>query len=535
MLERLRIQNFKSWQDTGDMAFGALTGFFGTNSSGKSSSWGMAAGLLLASGNAALGQALVITSAKPQVNAQAARNSPVIVSFSQSLLPNSVSALKVFSNQRGGLRTHALPAMVHGQELRFAPTNYSFMPGETVSYTVTKATASRTSPLARGWVGQFTAAADGTGTGNYHPQTDSLVLTSCFSLALADVDGDGDLDVVTAGNDAPPFNEDRVLRVRLNTGGGHFGDGQELPIAGGIIRPALADIDGDGDLDVVGASSKERAVRVYRNDGRGTYLDNKEALSFLDMPQDISQQPRSVVLGDLDGDGDLDLLTANASSTSGGYSVSIRFNNGKGIFSGGRDMVAGGGGFPQLLLGDIDGDGDLDLLTKQDDHSGNKSDEVLVYVNDGRGNFHPGPTVPTTARAITIALADLDGDGDLDLLAESTYALFVRLNTGDGTFSPDASRDLKSTELMNSVTLGDVDGDGDLDLLVDYDYQGISVRLNDGRGAFSSRHSLVGRKRIGSSSRIALGDLDGDGDLDFVNSYAPGSYEVLKTYLNQPE
>ena len=132
-------------------------------------SWALCTAWLLVPLGAARAQAPVFTSVIPMANARAAaRNAPLTLTFSQPLTPASAGALKVFSSQRGGLRTRGTtPAVVSGNALSFAPTAYDFRPGETVQYTVTTAAAGTGGTLARGRVGQFTAAAGGSGGGNF--------------------------------------------------------------------------------------------------------------------------------------------------------------------------------------------------------------------------------------------------------------------------------------------------------------------------------------------------------------------------------
>jgi hypothetical protein len=137
-----------------------------------------------------------------------------------------------------------------------------------------------------------------------------------------------------------------------------------------------------------------------------------------------------VTLGDVDGDGDLDFLTANNNGT-----VSVRLNNGRGSFTAPalNPDPAVAGPFPQsVALGDVDGDGDLDFLSANNNLGGGT---VSVRLNDGRGNFvapavNPDPMVGDI-RPRSVALGDLDGDGDLDLLTANLTGygtVSVRLN-----------------------------------------------------------------------------------------------------------
>jgi hypothetical protein len=200
--------------------------------------------LLLAPMATVRAQAPVITSIVPMANARAARNSPVTVSFNQPLTAASAEALKVFSSQRGGLRTRgATPAAVNGSALSFAPTAYPYMPGETVHYTVTTAAAGTSGTLPHGRVGQFTAAVGGTGGGNFGGGSTISVGNRPKCAVLGDMDGDGDLDLIASNG-----NNNNVS-VRLNNGSGLFSGTQDVAVGSLPLGLALGDVDGDGDLD----------------------------------------------------------------------------------------------------------------------------------------------------------------------------------------------------------------------------------------------------------------------------------------------
>jgi hypothetical protein len=196
-------------------------------------------------------QSPVITSIIPMANARAAvRTSSVTVNFNQSLTPASAGALKVFSSQRGGLRTRgATPAVVSGSALSFAPTTYPFVPGETVQYTVTTAAASSSGPLATARVGQFTTAVGGTGNGNFQAGSTPSVGSEPTYILTGDVDGDGDQDLVNNLVNSP------FIGIRLNNGAGAFSGNQSfIPIPNPANSVSLGDVDGDGDLDLVAAT-----------------------------------------------------------------------------------------------------------------------------------------------------------------------------------------------------------------------------------------------------------------------------------------
>jgi plastocyanin len=447
---------------------------------------------------ASLAQAPVITSLTPLANAHAVpQASPITATFSQTLTAASAGALQVFSSQRGGRRTSATPAVVSANTLKFTPTTYAFRPGEKVQYTVTRTAAGLSTNLARPWVGQFTTAVGGTGRGSFQLGSDPLVGTYPTSVAVGDVDNDGDLDLI-AGNYGGT-----TASVRLNTGNGTFSTGQEMLVGDTPTDIAVGDVDGDGDLDLVitTANFSGTGVSVRLNSGNGTFTVGQNI---------VDGRTYRVELGDVDGDGDLDMLTLSLGNT-----VSVRLNNGNGTFSNSSQVNVGNGPF-DLVIGDVDGDGDLDLLTANDN-----TNTVSVRLNNGAGTFSGDQDVVVGTNPTNIVLGDLDGDGDLDFVTanQASNTITVRLNTGSGTFSNGQSMALLG---VTSLAVADVDSDGDLDLLVtnvsinySSNYNMVNVRLNDGSGTFSGGQDLL----VGSSPRsIVPADVDNDGDLDLLTA-----------------
>ena len=219
-------------------------------------------------------------------------------------------------------------------------------------------------------------------------------------------------------------------------------------------------MDGDGDLDLLTANSQDNTVSVRLNDGTGTFGGGSDPV--------VGSAPYSVAVGDVDGDGDLDLLAASSAGTN---TVSVRLNDGTGVFSGGSEVPVGS--IPQnVVMGDVDGDGDLDLLA-----ANNGSNTVSVRLNDGTGTFGGGSDPAVGSSPYSVALGDVDGDGDLDLLTANN-TVGVRLNDGAGNFSGGSNPVVGG--VAQSVAVGDVDGDGDLDLLTaNANNPGtVSVRLN---------------------------------------------------------
>ena len=295
---------------------------------------------------------------------------------------------------------------------------------------------------------------------------------------------------------------------------GTFGGGSDVNVNGQGYNPfdvAVGDIDGDGDLDLLTANfDGSGSVSIRFNQGNGTFSGSSEV--------GVGTETSKLVLGDVDGDGDLDLLTANRSSST----VSVRLNQGNGTFSGGSDVSVDD--TPNVVvLGDVDGDGDLDLL------AATRYSTVSVRLNQGNGTFGGGSDVTVGSAPMSVVVGDVDGDGDLDLLAAnySSNTVSVRLNQGNGTFSGGSNVPVGS--YPTSVAMGDVDGDGDLDLLAaNYLDNTVSVRLNQGNGTFGGGSNVP----VGSAPiSVVVGDVDGDGDLDLLA--ANYSSNTVSVRLNQ--
>src|SRR6185369_3142343 len=169
----------------------------------------------------------------------------------------------------------------------------------------------------------------------------------------------------------------------------------------------------------------------------------------------------------------------------------------------------GAGDSTDVALGDIDGDGDRDAVI------GNLGGEAAtVWVNNGTGVFSAHPTTPSfgAGNSAALALGDIDGDGDLDAVLPGT----VWVNNGTGSFSAHPTTPSFGAGNSSDVALGDIDGDGDLDAVVANYAQAATVWVNNGTGSFSAHPTTPSFGGADSSRAVALGDIDGDGDLDAV-------------------
>ncbi len=292
--------------------------------------------------------------------------------------------------------------------------------------------------------------------------TTYLGVDFAYALAVTDVDGDGDLDVVLTTND---YMGGGYLEVLLNDGTGHL----SAPVkyfAGDNYSGSIGtgDLNGDGYNDIAIVLSGFDLIKTYLNNGSGGFIVSDS------ISTGVSVSSSGIALSDIDGDGDLDILTCNYNSGT----VLLSKNNGNGIFAAPTTFSGGTGvAYPDgIAAGDLNGDGAVDLAV-----SDNGDGKISVLLNSGSGTFST-PTVYTDNNPSYIKLADMDGDGDLDIVTSATsiYKISVRANNGSGTLS---AASMSSTgNYPSDFSIADMDGDGDLDIVVAKDNSTVSVIKN---------------------------------------------------------
>jgi hypothetical protein len=341
-------------------------------------------------------------------------------------------------------------------------------------------------------------------------QPDAFSARHALSNAFANVDGDDDLDLVVSFTDG-------ALRLYFNEAGGWVEAGPKcgLPVGGPEVRGlSWGDFDADGDPDLhAGVSPAEgQASRnlLFRNDGHGVFMEAGETLGLVQADAD-SRQASWI---DYDGDGDLDLFSAQRSSRN------RLFRNDGGRFS--DVSKAAGLDDPRRTVGacwfDMDQDGDLDLFlaNQEGDEDALYRNEDYIFTDIARqiGVHSPGRTPEEGGVGCTVG--DYDNDGLLDLFVATYGNTLLYRNFGDGTFG-DVAAEAGVQRRLHAVgaSWGDADNDGYLDLFIAaYDDTRSRNHLFLNRGARFTDGLDPDDTLLASDHGVQWADFDGDGDLD---------------------
>ncbi len=349
------------------------------------------------------------------------------------------------------------------------------------------------------------------------------------SIAFADIDGDGDQDVLLTGYAIGSFGN---AELYTNDGNGDYSLVGNTPFTGVYHSYiAFADIDGDGDQDVLitGLNEDSEGIsELYTNDGSGTY-------SLVENTPFTAVRNSSIAFADIDGDGDQDVLITGFDNNTIGISE-LYTNDGFGNFSLLTNTPFLGVDLGTVAFADIDGDGDQDVLITGRDNANNGISKL--YINDGLGNFSLVANTPfTDVDYSSMAFADIDGDSDQDVLitgySDNHYISELYINDGNGVFSLVANTPFIGVGI-GSIAFADIDGDMDQDVLISGYSEPYSISklyTNDGNGFFTL--ATIAPFTGVSSSSLAFADVDGDSDQDVLIIGQTSSYDdISHLYIN---
>ncbi|TAE22119.1 MAG: hypothetical protein EAZ92_16110, partial [Candidatus Kapaibacterium sp.] len=429
------------------------------------------------------------------------------IPFSANVNPATVTPanFRVHGLSRG-LRT-ATPGVSPANTATLTGITSSFLPNEQVFVSVTNAQSTggaSTRPFVMGF--RTSAMIAPLASATLYNTTTYGTGFNMWGGALADFNNDGFLDYVAGTIAASPNN--RPFHYR-GDGAGNFASRTVPQYTTSDARElCVGDFNNDGWMDVAQGLTASSNVNIF--------LNNATTGDFL-APTAVVAGFYSLCTADFNGDGNLDLAGVDYSTN-----LRISFGNGAGGFPT-SVLVAGGVSTPgrSVRAGDFDGDGDIDLAVVSETAANN----LRIFANNGLGTFAAVQTL-TIVQSVNLDIGDIDGNGTLDIVAVqfSTSSLQVLTNTA-GVFAISQTLALPITLPSNEkIALGDMDGDGDLDVVMQ---QGTVCRNNGlNSGTFSYFSSQNGGNS--NSNALALGDIDGDGDLDAVYTNYGGTIDVFK-------
>tara|TARA_R110002072_G_scaffold303129_1_gene494988 strand:+ start:11758 stop:20241 length:8484 start_codon:yes stop_codon:yes gene_type:complete len=352
----------------------------------------------------------------------------------------------------------------------------------------------------------------GEGDGSFRDAYSMTVDSGPRFLATFDLNNDGILDLVSAngGQDFSAFNS--TVSVFLGVGNGTFQPEYRIRVGEAPRELTAMDFDGDGVLDLATANFESDDISILIGRGDGTFQSEFRV--------NVGTEPESLTAADFNRDGNVDLVVANRQTDS----LSVLLGNGAGGFTAGPDAQVDSFSRTQSVRhGDVNRDGFLDLITT------NEFNYVEVLLGNGNGTFQTGIEVPMGEDAEMALLEDLTGDGILDLVTVNRFSndVSIRVGTSDGgdLFGPETRIPVEFDPVM--LVAGDWNSDGLLDIavanrgdLVQFPGGGdgsISLILNRGNGVFQS----ASPDRVladDAPTTIQIADLNNDGRPEIISA-----------------
>jgi hypothetical protein len=371
------------------------------------------------------------------------------------------------------------------------------------------------------------------GIGEYSEVEDTIFEGVALGTnSFVDIDGDMDQDILITGQND---NGKKISILYTNNG---YGEYEEIAtpfeeVKYGAI--AFADVDGDTDQDlfITGRNGIHMPIaKLYINDGLGGYSESDSSIAFHGVEEG------SIAVADIDGDSDQDVLISGENHL-GVATTKLYTNDGNGNYSEVNNTVFEGVNNSSTVFIDIDGDTDLDIILSGADNEGERI--TRVYINDGTGSYEDIYDSPFVGMAYgAIGIADIDADNDQDILISGSTDMGRRtilyINDGLGNFMEAVENPFDEVS-FSAIDFADVDGDGDKDILmagssINSMFESISILyINDGVGNYSENTDTPFMDlRAGSANFV---DLDGDEDQDvFITGLNSSNVRRSRLYLN---
>jgi hypothetical protein len=365
----------------------------------------------------------------------------------------------------------------------------------------------------------------GNGDGTFQPPEVIDVAEWVHGIALADLSGNGKLDIVTTNYQLA------TVSVLMGNGDGTFQAPADYAVGQDPVSVAAADLTGDGIPDIVTANYADNTVSVLLGNGDGTFQSQQV--------DPVGANPHAVAVADLGGDSIPDIVTANA----GDGDVSVLMGNGDGTFAPQQTYAAGPDAY-SLAVADFNGDGTPDLVVANN----YGANTVTVLLGNGNGTFQAPQSYAGGDDPVIAVVADLAGDGMPDIVVTNTNdsTAGVLMGNGNGTFQP--MRTFPSGGAgPYKIVVGDINGDGKPDVVVSNPVSNsLNVLLGNGDGTLQSEPGAPPEAHPWGAYHVTTADLTGDGRTDIITANfddnsvsvllqnSDGTFQTRQTYPTGP-
>lgn len=431
------------------------------------------------------------------------RTSSIKALYNQPMNPDSFNVRTFIVRGSISGRHFGTYVMSNGDSACSFVSNRLFHPGEEVSVVLTEKIRSITDVApTRGFSWRFTVKT------NAAPKefvTGTLAATSTTPLGLiaADVDNDGDADIVTIN-----YNGHNIS-VEINNGSGAFTQ-YNYSCGSNPWSLTSGDYDNDGDIDILAGFSN--GIRLMLNDGSGVFSQGTFS--------NIGANLYGIATADIDNDGDIDFIGGNQAN----YEIYIAKNNGAGVFTL-TQTTWGSFYYPQkIIAGDFENGGDIDFLV-------GFTGGWTFFSNNGSGHFSSTSSQANYGDISGITINDFNNNRLLDIVTSNYNVPYTNLYYGNGNWTFASPTYLNNANLIQSsaISSGDLDGDGDLDIPVSNSHNQGKIVVWDNISAGQSWAAyLIGGGSPHSS--MVMADFDGDGMLDIA--CANSSQNLIQTYVH---
>jgi FG-GAP repeat. len=351
---------------------------------------------------------------------------------------------------------------------------------------------------------QIAAAADGCNAPSFANALNFPAGSSPRWLAVGDFNADGKLDLAILN-----FTGSGTVSIILGDGAGHFGPPASYAVGSAPRFVAAADFNSDGKLDLAVANSNSDNVSILLGNGNGSF---GAATNFA-----VGRFPWALAADDFNGDGKLDLAVSNYSDNLPS-TVSILLGNGAGGFSAQTTFPVGSGP-GAVIAGDFNHDGKPDLAVLN-----LGSSDISILIGNGAGSFSGPTTSPTGVNPFDMTLADLNGDGNLDLATTNpgfpSSTISILLGNGNGGFPAATHYPVAASNIVTLAT-ADFNADGKLDMVAgNFDNNYVSVLLGDGNGGIGAATNFAAGP---IPFVVAVADFNGDNRPDVAAGNRDGA------------